>query len=96
MAFTSGVNQDLVNLQVPMWETGKNVAYCVARRKLGLKQDGSDSVDAYLRSSHRQDLVEIHPREFVEKIEARLVKDPDPDKYEIQNHFASLNPQEQE
>ena len=35
-------------------------------------------------------------REFVEEIEARLVKDPDMDKYELENHFASLNPQKQE
>ena len=35
-------------------------------------------------------------REFVEEIEARLTKDPDLDKYEIENHFASLNPQKQE
>jgi len=35
-------------------------------------------------------------REFVEEIEARLVKDPDLDKYELENHFASLNPQKQE
>jgi len=35
-------------------------------------------------------------REFVEETEARLVKDPDLDKYELENHFASLNPQKQE
>jgi hypothetical protein len=35
-------------------------------------------------------------QEFVEEIEANLVKDPDLDKYEIENHFASLNPQKQE
>ena len=35
-------------------------------------------------------------QEFVEEIEANLVKDPDLDKYEIANHFASLNPQKQE
>ena len=35
-------------------------------------------------------------REFVEEIEARLVKDPELDKYELENHFASLNPQKQE
>ena len=35
-------------------------------------------------------------REFVEEIEARLTKDPDLDKYEIENHFGSLNPQKQE
>jgi hypothetical protein len=35
-------------------------------------------------------------REFVEEIEARLVKDPALDKYELVNHFASLNPQKQE
>jgi len=35
-------------------------------------------------------------REFVEEIEAHLVKDPDLDKYELENHFTSLNPQKQE
>lgn len=35
-------------------------------------------------------------QEFVEEIEANLVKDPDLDKYEVENHFASLNPQKQE
>jgi len=35
-------------------------------------------------------------REFVEEIEARLTKDPELDKYEIENHFGSLNPQKQE
>jgi hypothetical protein len=35
-------------------------------------------------------------REFVEEIEARLVKDSALDKYELLNHFASLNPQKQE
>jgi len=35
-------------------------------------------------------------REFVEEIEARLVIDPDLDIYELENHFASLNPQKQE
>lgn len=35
-------------------------------------------------------------QELVEEIEANLVKDPDLDKYEIENHFASLNPQKQE
>ena len=35
-------------------------------------------------------------REFVEEIEARLAKDPELDKYELENHFGSLNPQKQE
>jgi hypothetical protein len=35
-------------------------------------------------------------REFVEEIEARLAKDHSLDKYELENHFASLNPQKQE
>jgi len=35
-------------------------------------------------------------QELVEEIEANLVKDPELDKYEIENHFASLNPQKQE
>jgi hypothetical protein len=35
-------------------------------------------------------------REFVEEVEARLAKDPELDKYEIENHFGSLNPQKQE
>jgi hypothetical protein len=35
-------------------------------------------------------------REFVEEIEARLAKDPELDKFEIENHFGSLNPQKQE
>jgi len=35
-------------------------------------------------------------QEFVEEIEANLIKDRDLDKYEIENHFASLNPQKQE
>ena len=35
-------------------------------------------------------------QEFVEEIEANLIKDPDLSKYEIENHFASLNPQKQE
>lgn len=35
-------------------------------------------------------------QEFVEEIEANLVKDPDLNKYEIENHFSSLNPQKQE
>jgi hypothetical protein len=35
-------------------------------------------------------------QEFVEEIEAHLVKDPDLNKYELENHFASLNPQKQE
>jgi hypothetical protein len=32
-------------------------------------------------------------REFVEEIGARLVKDKDLDAYELENHYASLNPQ---
>jgi len=32
----------------------------------------------------------------VEEIEARLAKDHSLDKYELENHFASLNPQKQE
>ena len=35
-------------------------------------------------------------REFVEEIEARLTKDPELEKYEIESHFGSLNPQKQE
>jgi len=35
-------------------------------------------------------------REFVEEIEARLLKDSEMDKFELANHFASLNPQKQE
>jgi hypothetical protein len=35
-------------------------------------------------------------REFVEEIEARLAKDAELDKFEIENHFGSLNPQKQE
>jgi hypothetical protein len=35
-------------------------------------------------------------REFVEEMEARLIKDSNLDKYELENHFASLNPQKQE
>jgi hypothetical protein len=35
-------------------------------------------------------------QEFVEEIEANLIKDPDLDKFEIENHFGSLNPQKQE
>ena len=35
-------------------------------------------------------------QELVEEIEANLVKDPELDKYEIESHFASLNPQKQE
>ena len=35
-------------------------------------------------------------QEFVEEIEADLIKDPDLSKYEIENHFASLNPQKSE
>jgi hypothetical protein len=35
-------------------------------------------------------------QEFVEEIEANLVKDPELDTYEIENHFASLNPQKHE
>ena len=35
-------------------------------------------------------------QEFVEEIEARLVKDPTLDKYELESHFASINPQKQE
>jgi len=34
--------------------------------------------------------------EFVEEIEAQLIKMPDLDKYEIETHFTSLNPQKQE
>ncbi len=35
-------------------------------------------------------------REFVEEIEAHLIKEPSLDKYEVESHFASLNPQKQE
>jgi hypothetical protein len=35
-------------------------------------------------------------QELVEEIEANLVKDPDLDKFEVENHFASLNPQKNE
>jgi len=35
-------------------------------------------------------------QEFVEEIEANLVRDPELNKYEIENHFASLNPQKSE
>jgi hypothetical protein len=35
-------------------------------------------------------------REFVEEIEAQLAKDAELDKFEIENHFGSLNPQKQE
>jgi len=35
-------------------------------------------------------------REFVEEIEAHLIKELDVDKYEVESHFASLNPQKQE
>lgn len=35
-------------------------------------------------------------QEFVEEIEAHLIKEPDLDKYEVASHFASLNPQKQE
>ncbi len=35
-------------------------------------------------------------KEFVDEIEARLVKDKDLNKLELQNHFASLNPQKEE
>jgi hypothetical protein len=34
--------------------------------------------------------------EFVEEVEARLVKEKDLDAYELETHFASLNPQKQE
>jgi len=35
-------------------------------------------------------------REFVEEIEANLVRDPELDKFDLQNHFAHLNPQKEE
>jgi len=35
-------------------------------------------------------------KEFVEEIEARLVKEKDLDEYDLENHFASLNPQKME
>jgi hypothetical protein len=35
-------------------------------------------------------------REFVEEIEARLARDSELDKYELENYFGSLNPQKQE
>jgi len=35
-------------------------------------------------------------REFVEEIEANLIKEPDLDRYEVESHFTSLNPQKQE
>jgi hypothetical protein len=35
-------------------------------------------------------------QEFTEEIEANLLKDPDLEKLEIENHFASLNPQKSE
>jgi hypothetical protein len=35
-------------------------------------------------------------KEFVEEIEAHLVKDPELDKYDVGNHFSSLNPQKSE
>jgi hypothetical protein len=35
-------------------------------------------------------------REFVEEIEANLVRDSALDKFDLQNHFAYLNPQKQE
>jgi hypothetical protein len=35
-------------------------------------------------------------REFVEEIEARLIKETELDMYEIENHFGSINPQKQE
>jgi hypothetical protein len=35
-------------------------------------------------------------REFVEEIEANLVRDPELDKFDLQNHFAHLHPQKEE
>ena len=35
-------------------------------------------------------------REFVEEIEARLIKVPRLDKYDVESHFSSINPQKQE
>jgi len=35
-------------------------------------------------------------KEFVEEIEANLVRDPQLDKFDLQNHFAHLNPQKEE
>ena len=35
-------------------------------------------------------------REFVEEIEARLIKIPELNKFHIENHFSSINPQKQE
>jgi hypothetical protein len=35
-------------------------------------------------------------REFVEEIEANLIKDPELDKFDLQTHFAHLNPQKEE
>jgi len=35
-------------------------------------------------------------KEFVEEIEAQLIKDPELDKYDLLNHFMSLNPQKEE
>jgi hypothetical protein len=34
-------------------------------------------------------------REFVEEVEANLVGDPELDKFDLQNHFAHLNPQKE-
>ena len=34
--------------------------------------------------------------EFVEEIEANLVRDSELDKFDLQNHFAHLNPQKEE
>jgi len=35
-------------------------------------------------------------REFVEEIEARLIKVPELNKFHVENHFSSINPQKQE
>jgi poly(3-hydroxyalkanoate) synthetase len=35
-------------------------------------------------------------REFVDEIEANLVRDSELDKFDLQNHFAHLNPQKAE
>jgi len=35
-------------------------------------------------------------KEFAEEIEAQLIKDPELDKYDLLNHFMSLNPLKEE
>jgi hypothetical protein len=79
--FETPIGYDLENL------LGLFVATCSKATGLPLQLDLTDQ-DVTIPSGFT--------REFVEEIEANLIRDPDLDKYEVENHFSSLNPQKSE